>query len=240
MLCMIFGQLTARDSMRELMLSLEAHKSKYYHLGFGATVSRTNLGKANRNRDYRIYEEFAYTLIAEARNSYNKNDFEVKVDGNVYAFDSSTIDLCLNVFWWAEFRKHKGGIKLHTLYDVKTSIPTIVLVTNAKVHDVNMLDELSYEKGSFYIMDKGYVDFTRLHKLHTCGAYFVTRAKDNMRFRRMYFPQSRQKTASQNLSRWIQGCPELWEGLRRMGYEKTRKYYLKPEVELIVKCLGEP
>ena len=118
MLCMIFGQLTARDSMRELMLSLEAHKSKYYHLGFGATVSRTNLGKANRNRDYRIYEEFAYTLIAEARNSYNKNDFEVKVDGNVYAFDSSTIDLCLNVFWWAEFRKHKGGIKLHTLYDV--------------------------------------------------------------------------------------------------------------------------
>ena len=186
MLCMIFGQLTARDSMRELMLSLEAHKSKYYHLGFGATVSRTNLGKANRNRDYRIYEEFAYTLIAEARNSYNKNDFEVKVDGNVYAFDSSTIDLCLNVFWWAEFRKHKGGIKLHTLYDVKTSIPTIVLVTNAKVHDVNMLDELSYEKGSFYIIDKGYVDFTRLHKLHTCGAYFVTRAKDNMRFRRMY------------------------------------------------------
>ena len=92
----------------------------------------------------------------------------MKVDGNVYAFDSSTIDLCLNVFWWAEFRKHKGGIKLHTLYDVKTSIPTIVLVTNAKVHDVNMLDELSYEKGSFYIMDKGYVDFTRLHKLHTC------------------------------------------------------------------------
>ena len=126
------------------------------------------------------------TLIAEARNSCNKNDFEVKVDGNVYAFDSSTIDLCLNVFWWAEFRKHKGGIKLHTLYDVKTSIPTIVLVTNAKVHDVNMLDELSYEKGSFYIMDKGYVDFPRLHKLHTCGAYFVTRAKDNMRFRRMY------------------------------------------------------
>lgn len=186
MLCMIFGQLTARDSMRDLMLSLEAHKNKYYHLGFGATVSRANPGKANQNRDYRIYEEFAYTLIAEARNSYNKNDFEVKVNGNVYAFDSSTIDLCLNIFWWAEFRKHKGGIKLHTLYDVKTSIPTIVLVTNAKVHDVNMLDELSYEKGSFYIMDKGYVDFTRSHKLHTCGAYFVTRAKDNMRFRRMY------------------------------------------------------
>lgn len=125
-------------------------------------------------------------MIAEARNSYYRNDFEVKVDGDAYAFDSSTIDLCLNVFWWAEFRKHKGGIKLHTLYDVKTSIPTIVLITNTKVHDVNMLDELNYEKESFYIMDKGYVDFTRLHKLHTSSAYFITRAKDNMRFRRMY------------------------------------------------------
>lgn len=155
-------------------------------MGLGSTVTRTNLGKANRNRDYRIYEEFAYTLIAEARNSYYRNDFEMKVDGDAYAFDSSTIDLCLNVFWWAEFRKHKGGIKLHTLYDVKTSIPTIVLITNTKVHDVNMLDELNYEKESFYIMDKGYVDFTRLHKLHTSSAYFVTRAKDNMRFRRMY------------------------------------------------------
>lgn len=109
MLCMIFGQLTARDSMRDLMLSLEAHKNKYYHLGFGATVSRTNLGKANRNRDYRIYEEFAYTLIAEARNNYNKNDFEVKVDSNVYAFDSSTIDLCLNVFGGQNLGNTKGA-----------------------------------------------------------------------------------------------------------------------------------
>lgn len=110
----------------------------------------------------------------------------MKVDGNIYAFVSSPLDLCLNVFWWAEFRKQKGGIKLHTLYDVKTSIPTVILVTNAKVHGVNMLNELSYEKGSFYIMDKGYIDFTRLHKLNNSGIYFVTRAKDNMRFRRMY------------------------------------------------------
>ena len=144
MLCMIFGQLTARDSMRDLMLSLEAHNKKYYHLGLGKSVTRTNLGKANRNRDYRIYEEFAYVLIEEARSSVYKDDFEVKVDGNVYAFDSSTIDLCLSVFWWAEFRKHKGGIKLHTLYDVKTSIPSLVLITSAKVHDVNMLDALTY------------------------------------------------------------------------------------------------
>lgn len=186
MLCMIFGQLTARDSMRDLMLSLEAHNKKYYHLGLGKSVTRTNLGKANRNRDYRIYEEFAYVLIEEARSSVYKDDFEVKVDGNVYAFDSSTIDLCLSVFWWAEFRKHKGGIKLHTLYDVKTSIPSLVLITSAKVHDVNMLDALTYEAGSFYIMDKGYIDFTRLYRLNCCKAYFVTRAKENMQFRRIY------------------------------------------------------
>ena len=186
MLCMIFGQLTARDSMRDLMLSLEAHNTKYYHLGLGKSVTRTNLGKANRNRDYRIYEEFAYVLIEEARSSVYKDDFEVKVDGNVYAFDSSTIDLCLSVFWWAEFRKHKGGIKLHTLYDVKTSIPSLVLITSAKVHDVNMLDALTYEAGSFYIMDKGYIDFTRLYRLNCSKAYFVTRAKENMQFRRIY------------------------------------------------------
>ena len=186
MLCMIFGQLTARDSMRDLMLSLEAHNKKYYHLGLGKNVTRTNLGKANRNRDYRIYEEFAYVLIEEARRTVYKDDFEVKVDGNVYAFDSTTIDLCLSVFWWAEFRKYKGGIKLHTLYDVKTSIPSLVLITSAKVHDVNMLDKLIYEAGSFYIMDKGYIDFTRLYNLHCNRAYFVTRAKDNMQFRRIY------------------------------------------------------
>ena len=125
MLCMVFGQLTARDSMRDLILSLEAHKSKYYHLGFGATVSRRNLGKANEKRNYKIFEEFACILIEEARSSCYKTDFEINVEGNVYAFDSSTIDLCLSVFWWAEFRKHKGGIKLHALYDVKTSIPLL-------------------------------------------------------------------------------------------------------------------
>ncbi len=137
-----FRSAHARDSMRDLMLSLEAHSKKYYHLGLGKSVTRTNLGKANRNRDYRIFEEFAYVLIDEACRSIYKDDFEIKVDGEVYAFDSTTIDLCLSVFWWAEFRKNKGGIKLHTLYDIKTSIPSLVLITNAKTHDVNMLDEL--------------------------------------------------------------------------------------------------
>lgn len=194
MLCMIFGQLTARDSMRDLMLSLKAHSKKFYHLGLGKNVTRTNLGKANRNRDYRIYEEFAYVLIEEARRTVYKDDFEVKVDGNVYAFDSTTIDLCLSVFWWAEFRKYKGGIKMHTLYDIKTSIPSLVLITTAKVHDVKMLDELTYEAGGFYIMDKAYIDFTRLYNLHCNKAYFVTRAKDNMQFRRIYSSQVNRTT----------------------------------------------
>ena len=172
--------------MRDLMLGLEAHSPKYYHLGFGTTVSRRNFGKANEKRSYKIFEEFAYVLIEEARNSCYKTDFEVKVDGNVYALDSTTIDLCLSVFWWAEFRKTKGGIKLHTLFDVKTSIPSFLYISNASVHDVNILDIIQYEVGSFYVVDKAYIDFSRLYKLHLQGAFFVTRAKNNMRFKRMY------------------------------------------------------
>lgn len=186
MLCMVFCQLTGRDSMRDLLLSIEAHKSKYYHLGFGPTVSRRNLGTANERRSYKIFEEFAYVLIEEARKTSFRSDFEINVDGNVYALDSSTIDLCLSVFWWAEFRKTKGGIKLHTLFDVKTSIPTFLQISNAKTHDVKILDQISYEPGSFYVMDKAYIDFNRLFKLNQQQAYFVTRAKDNMRFNRMY------------------------------------------------------
>lgn len=186
MLCMIFGQLTSRDSMRDLMLSLEGHQPKYYHLGFGQTVTRRNLGKANEKRNYRIFEEFAYVLINEARKSCYKAEFEVEVDGNVYALDSTTIDLCLSVFWWAEFRKHKGGIKLHTLYDIKTSIPSFLYISKASVHDVNILDLIPYEAGSFYIVDRGYIDYHRLYSIHSKGSFFVTRAKDNLRFKRMY------------------------------------------------------
>ena len=186
MLCMVFGQLTSRDSMRDLMLSLEAHQSKYYHLGFGSSISRRNIGVANERRSSEIFEEFAYILINEARKSCYRSDFEIKVDGNIYALDSTTIDLCLSVFWWAEFRKAKGGVKMHTLFDVKTSIPSFLHITNAKVHDVNILDIIRFEQGSFYIMDKAYIDFDRLFNLHNQGAYFVTRAKDNMRFRRIY------------------------------------------------------
>lgn len=198
MLCMVFGQLTARDSMRDLILSLEAHQQKYYHLGFGSTISRRNLGTSNEKRNYKIFEEFAYVLIEEARRSCYSNDFEIDVEGNVYALDSTTIDLCLSIFWWAEFRKHKGGIKLHTLYDVKTSIPSFLHISNASVHDVNIMDIIPYEPGSFYIADKGYVDFLRLYKIHTNGSFFVTRAKGNLKFKRMYSKAVDKKTGVQS------------------------------------------
>jgi hypothetical protein len=183
---MVFGQLTARDSMRDLILSLEAHQSKYYHLGFGSTVSRRNLGIANEKRTCKIFEEFAYVLIEEARRSCYRDDFEIEVEGNVYALDSTTIDLCLSIFWWAEFRKHKGGIKLHTLFDIRTSIPSFLHITTARVHDVNIMDIIPYERGSFYVADKGYTDFLRLHRIHANGSFFVIRAKENLQFKRMY------------------------------------------------------
>jgi len=186
MLCMVFGRPTSRDSMRDLMLSLEAHQPKYYHLGFGQTVTHRNLGKANENRSYKIFEEFANVLIEEAQKSCFKNDFEIDIEENVYALDSTTVDLCLSVFWWAEFRKNKGGIKVHTLYDVKTSIPCFLYIFNTKIHDVNILDIMTFEPGSFYVIDKAYVDFKRLHKIHRQGSFFVTRAKDNLRFHRVY------------------------------------------------------
>ncbi len=186
MLCMVFGQLTTRDSLRDLIVTVNAHKAKSYHLGLGINVNRTTLARANINRDCRIYEEFAFYLIDHARKVCFCNDFEVKVDGNIYAFDSTTIDLCLNVFWWAEFRKAKGGIKMHTLYDVKTQIPSFVHITAATVNDVNAMDHIPYERGSYYIFDRGYNDFERLYRIHRLEAYFVLRARDNLKFKRMY------------------------------------------------------
>lgn len=186
MLCMVFGQLTNRDSLRDLIVAIDAHKAKSYHLGLGSNVALSTLAKANIRRNYKIYEEFACHLIDYARRVCVCTDFEVKVDGNVYAFDSTTIDLCLSVFWWAEFRKAKGGIKMHTLYDVKTQIPSFVYITTASVNDVNAMDQIPYEKGSYYIFDRGYNDFERLYRVQMTEAYFVLRARDNLRFNRMY------------------------------------------------------
>lgn len=187
LLCMMFGQLSNRDSLRDLMICIGAHKAKHYHLGFGKNVSRSNLANANEKRDYRLYEQFAYELIAEARECcIAETDFNLSIEGNVYAFDSSLIDLCLNVFWWATFRKAKAAIKLHTLFDVKTNIPVFIHVTPASTHDVKGLDELAIEAGGYYVLDRGYVDFERLYTIHQRQAFFVTRAKRNNRVRRIY------------------------------------------------------
>jgi hypothetical protein len=184
LLSMIFGQLTNRDSLRDLIVAIEAHSRKTYHLGFGKSVTRSNFAKANENRNSKIFEEFAYYLIDIARRKRANDNFEIK--GKVYAFDSSTIDLCLSVFWWAKFRKAKGGIKLHTLYDITTQIPAFIHITTASVNDMNAMDVIPYESGAYYIFDRGYVDFTRLYTITNHSAYFVIRAKSNLKFERMY------------------------------------------------------
>ncbi|MBK7212089.1 MAG: IS4 family transposase [Bacteroidales bacterium] len=184
LLCMIFGQLTNRDSLRDLIVAIDAHSRKSYHLGFGTSVTRSNFAKANENRNSKIFEEFAYYLIEIARRKNTNDNFEIK--GKIYAFDSTTIDLCLNVFWWAKFRRAKGGIKLHTLYDVVTQIPAFVHITAASVNDVNAMDVISYESEAYYIFDRGYVDYTRLYRITNHSAYFVIRAKTNLQFSRMY------------------------------------------------------
>ncbi len=196
MLCMIFGQLTNRDSLRDLIVAIEAHSRKTYHLGFGKSVTRSNLSKANENRNCKIFEEFAYYLIDVARNKLKNENFEIK--GKVYAFDSSTIDLCLNIFWWAKFRKAKGGIKLHTLYDVTTQIPAFIHITAATVNDVNAMDYIPYEYGAYYIFDRGYVDYSRLYKITILSAYFVVRAKSNLQFKRMYSQKIDKSTGVQS------------------------------------------
>ena len=180
LLALMFGQLSNRESLRDLIVALEAHHSKCYHLGMGKNVSKSSLARANQDRDYHIFEEFAYCLVNEARAKRKTDIF--KLNGNVYAFDSTTIDLCLSVFWWAKFRKTKGGIKVHTLYDVETQIPTLFHITNAADHDSTVMSEIPYESGSYYIFDRAYNSFEALYQIHQIKAYFVVRAKKNIQF----------------------------------------------------------
>lgn len=187
LLCMLFGQLANRESLSDLVTCLKTQRSKWYHLGLGTTISKSNLAHANEKRDWRIYADFAYVLIAKARKICTASaELELEIEGSIYAVDSTTIDLCLSVFWWAKFRRQKGAIRLHTQFDVKTDIPHFIHFTDGSVHDVNMMDILVYEPGSFYIFDRGYIDFDRLHKIHECKAWFVSRPKDNMNYRRLY------------------------------------------------------
>ena len=183
-----FAQLTYRESLRDIESCLTAFSSKLYHSGIKQPVSRSTLAEANENRDWRIYADFAQVLIREARRLYKQdNEFALDIDNMVYALDSSTIDLCLSLFPWAKFRKAKGAVKMHTLLDLRGSIPTFVHLTDGLCHDVNVLDHIVIEPGAIYVMDKGYVDYFRFYSLiHQQRGFFVTRAKDNMAARRVY------------------------------------------------------
>ena len=185
-LCLAFAQLTYRESLRDIEACLRAQQTKLYHMGIRGRVSRNTLAHANSVRDWRIYADFAQLLITWARELYLNDNFGVALAETVYALDSTTIDLCLSLFPWAKFRKQKGAVKLHTLLDLRGSIPTVVIITHGKVHDVKILDQIVFEAGAFYVMDRGYLDFARLHKLHLASAFFVTRAKKNFNFKRLY------------------------------------------------------
>jgi len=186
-LCMAFAQITYRQSLRDIETCLRAMKSKLYHCGIRGKVSRNTLAKANESRDWRIYADLAHILITIARKLYAAEDFGVELKQTAYALDSTTIDLCLSLFPWAKFRKHKAAVKIHTLMDLRGSIPCFIRITEGCVHDVNILDELVLEPGSFYVMDRGYIDFARLYTFTQNLSFFITRAKDNLDYHRLYY-----------------------------------------------------
>jgi len=185
-LCMAFSQLTYRESLRDIEICLRTMSPKLYHMGFRSKVARNTLANANSVRDWRIYQDFAHILIRKARALYSGEDFVIELDNAVYALDSTVIDLCLALFPWARFRKTKAAMKLHTLLDLRGNIPTTVIITPGNIHDVTILDYLSLEPSAFYIMDRGYLDFGRLYTIHKTPAFFVTRAKKNTKFRRIF------------------------------------------------------
>jgi len=185
-LCMAFAQLTFRESLRDIEACLRAQQSKLYHLGIRSTVARNTLAHANTVRNWRIYADFAQSLISIARPLYANEPFGVDLQNTVYALDTTTIDLSLSVFPWAPFEQSKAAIRLHTLLDLRGNIPTFIHISDGKLHEVNILDQLVPEPGAFYIMDRGFHDFTRLYRLHQAGSFFVTRAKSNTRFQRRY------------------------------------------------------
>ena len=185
-LCMAFAQITYRESLRDIEVCLRSQNKKLYHMGIRGKVSKSTLADANENRDWRIYAKLAQTLIATARDLYRADPFLEELDETIYAMDATTIDLCLSVFPWATFRRTKAAIKLHTLLDLRGNIPTFIHISDGKLHDVNALDLLLLEAGAFYVMDRGYLDFKRLYCFTLAAAFFVTRAKTNTKFRRIY------------------------------------------------------
>ena len=228
LLSLMFGQLSNRESLRDLIVALDAHHSKYYHLGMGRNVSRSSLARANQDRDYHIFEEYAYYLVNEARQKRVTDIF--KLGGNVYAFDSTTIDLCLSVFWWAKFRKKKGGIKVHTLYDVETQIPAFFHITEASVHDSKVMNEIPYESGSYYIFDRAYNNFKMLYRIHQIGAYFVVRAKKNFQYKPIKWKRRMPKNVLSDMAIGVTGFypkqyyPEPLRLVRYWDEEQNREF----------------
>jgi hypothetical protein len=231
-LCLAFAQLTYRESLRDIETCLNSHHEKLYHVGFRGAVSRSTLADANEIRDYRIYQDFGYHLIDTARILYQGEELEIDLKQSVYALDSTTIDLCLSLFPWATFRKTKGAIKLHTLLDLRTSIPTFIALTPASVHDVNLLDTVPFEKESIVTLDRGYTDFRRLYAIHRQPAFFVIRAKSNLRFRRLTARKVDKTTgvrADQTIAlTGVRSKDAYPESLRRVSYlePETRKRFV--------------
>ena len=222
LLTLMFGQLTGKPSLRRFIIASGPIQKKFYSLGMGRNVTRSNLSKANNTRDYRIFEEFAYHTVGVAQKMRIENIF--KLGGKVYAFDSTTIDLCLSVYEWAHFRRAKGGIKVHTLFDLEAQVPTIFHITKAKLHDVNGLDAIPYEPGSFYVFDRAYNDFRRLHHIKEVGSFFVMRAKSRLKYRHV---------------RWKRRMPKnvLSDSIIRLTVYKSRHDY--PEVLRRVECYDD-
>lgn len=185
-LCMAFAQLTYRESLRDIEACLRAQKSKLYHMGIRSSISRNAIANANKIRDWRIYADFAYSLIQTARKLYAGDSLALDLDNTVYALDATTINLCLSMFPWAEFRTTKAAVKLHTLLDLRGNIPSFIYISDGRLHEVNTLDLVPLEPGAFYVMDRGYLDFQRLYPFHHFRAFFVIRAKSNLKFRRVY------------------------------------------------------
>lgn len=221
-LSMAFAQLTYRESLRDIETCLRSMQPKLYHMGFRSKISRSTLAYANENRNWRIYADFAQVLIHRARRLYIDDDFGIELDPTVYALDSTTIDLCLSLFPWAHFRQHKAAVKLHTLLDLRGNIPSFIEITDGKLHDVNILDDLIAEPGSFYIMDRGYLDFLRLYFLHQSAAFFVIRAKKNLKARRLYSHSIDKSTGLRSdhtiLLNTLQSAKDYPEKLRRIRY----------------------
>ncbi|OGI34451.1 MAG: transposase [Candidatus Moranbacteria bacterium RIFOXYA2_FULL_43_15] len=248
-LSMVFGQLTNLKSLSGIVLCLNAHREKLYHLGFRAKkLILSTLTRANENRNWEIYRDLAQLLIGKARQLYvDDNDFKIELDGAVYAIDSTIIDLCLGTFPWAHFRKEKAAVKIHTQLDLRGNIPSFFLITTGKTHDLNFLDAMKFEENAFYVMDRGYYDFARLYRIHKGKAFFIIRAKDNLKFSRLYSRPVEKETGVRcdqiiKLDNY-RSQKEYPEKLRRIKYydAETDQYYvfLTNDFELDAEAIAE-